>query len=306
MFCTKKRSNTHIKSSKSSNFSDLKKKLKWIFLKKYKQLKTNKHSNIYNMSFNSQLSIYIPRVFPNWRNATKMTTVFENLDIGRIRRIDFVDKETAKGVKFSQAFIHFYEWFDNNHTRNLQKRIEDVDDTAKIVYDDPWFWMVFKNTNPLTEGEMRLHERIAEMEKTHAQEQENNQYWIRTLLSQVGEQDKSIGLMWNHCRAKGMQSDAMLHADELLEEMNLQYEVDACIDDAERTHREFESAMENLGRRSEPIEISDDGSSYADMPDLESDYNRTMPTRQTPQTPAPAPRSCPSTPRNNVGVQVGW
>ena len=58
------------------------------FLKKYKQLKTNKHSNIYNMSFNSQLSIYIPRVFPNWRNATKMTTVFENLDIGRIRRID--------------------------------------------------------------------------------------------------------------------------------------------------------------------------------------------------------------------------
>ena len=74
------------------------------------------------MSFNTQLSIYIPRVFPNWRNTTKMSTVFENLEIGRIRRIDFVDKETPKGVKFSQAFIHFYEWFDNQHTRNLQER----------------------------------------------------------------------------------------------------------------------------------------------------------------------------------------
>ena len=280
--------------------------MKWISLKKYKQLKTNKHSNIYNMSFNSQLSIYIPRVFPNWRNATKMTTVFENLDIGRIRRIDFVDKETAKGVKFSQAFIHFYEWFDNNHTRNLQKRIEDVDDTAKIVYDDPWFWMVFKNSNPLTEGEMRLHERIAEMEKTHAQEKANNQYWFSTLMAQVEQQDENIGRMWNHCKAQGMTQydEFQSRMDELAEEMNLQ-DVDECIRDAARSHENFVDAMENLGR-SDPVEISDDGSSYSDMPELVSDYDRPMPTPQSPQTPAPAPRSCPSTPRNNFGVQVGW
>jgi hypothetical protein len=64
--------------------------------------------------------------------------------------------------------------------------------------------------------------------------------------------------------------------------------------------------MENLGSRSDPVEISDDGSTYSDMPDLESDYDRPMPSPQTPETPAPAPRSCPSTPRNNMGVVSGW
>ena len=260
------------------------------------------------MSFNSKLSIYIPRVFPNWRDAKKMTNVFQALEIGRIRRIDFVDKETPKGEKFSQAFIHFHEWYDNHHTRNLQARIEDVDDTAKVVYDDPWFWMVFKNTNPLTEGEIRLHERIAEMEKAHAEEKANNQYWFNTLMAQVEQQDEHIGRMWNHCKAQGMPSNDeafQSRMDELLEEMNLQH-IDECILGAERTRQDFADAMENLGSRSDPVEISDDGSTYSDMPDLESDYDRPMPSPQTPETPAPAPRSCPSTPRNNMGVVSGW
>lgn len=251
------------------------------------------------MSFNSQLSIYIPRVFPNWRDTTKMMQVFETLQIGRIRRIDFVDKETDQGVKFSQAFIHFHEWYDNNHTRNLQKRIGDVDDMAKIVYDDPWFWMLFKNTNPLTEGELRLHERIAEMEKTHAQEQANTQYWLRTILTQLEQQNKNIGCMWNHCTMQGMAQNAEFkpNLDEFLDEMDLQ-QVDGCIEDAERTRREFQASMERmgLGTQTTPIDISDDDS----MPGLvsesdESEYDMPMPT--------PMPCPCPSTPKNNTGYR---
>jgi hypothetical protein len=260
------------------------------------------------MSFNSQLSIYIPRVFPNWRNSTKMTDVFENLEIGRVRRIDFVDKETPNGVKFSQAFIHFHEWYDNQHTRNLQDRIGDPDEMAKVVYDDPWFWMLFQNTNPLSENELRLHERIAELEKVYEQDQLNNQYWMRTILAQVEQQNGNIGNVWNHCKAQGMptSSDAFeSRMDDLLDEMNLQH-IDERIQDAERTRRDFAEAMENLGTRSDPVEISDDGSTYSDMPDLESEYDRPMPTPQTPQTPAPAPRSCPSTPRNNLGSVAAW
>tara|TARA_R110002072_G_scaffold97628_3_gene214676 strand:- start:113 stop:907 length:795 start_codon:yes stop_codon:yes gene_type:complete len=264
------------------------------------------------MSFNSQLSIYIPRVFPNWRNAAKMTAVFDNLEIGSIRRIDFVDKETPKGEKFSQAFIHFHEWYDNHHTRNLQERIGDVNETAKIVYDDPWFWMLFKNTNPLTETELRLHERLAEMEKRHEQDQLNNQYWMRTLLAQVDQQDKNIGHMWGHCASQGMPQDGnefQSRMDELLEEAAGQ-RLDEFLQDAERSHQDFVDAMENLGTRSDPVEVSDADSTDSDMPTLESDYayRRSVrtPSPERAVTPAPAPLSYPSTPRNNLGVMPVW
>lgn len=218
------------------------------------------------MSFNNELSIYIPRVFANWRDSEKMSKVFEDLNIGQVRRIDFVDKETPDGNKYSQAFIHFHVWYDNGHTRNLQARIEDPNDTAKIVYDDPWYWMLFKNSNPLSETELRLHERMAEMEKTHAKAQSDNEYWMRTMLNQLNNQNENIGHMWNHCVSQGLQTPKKSNNDYdyMNEEEDQQVldDVDNCIEDALRSRREFEVAMDNINSnvRTSPIEISDSGS----------------------------------------------
>ena len=103
-------------------------------------------------------------------------------------------------------------------------------------------------------------------------------------MAQVEQQDENIGRMWNHCKAQGMTQydEFQSRMDELAEEMNLQ-DVDECIRDAARSHENFVDAMENLGTRSDPVEISDDGSTYSDMPELESDYDRPMPTPRRPR-----------------------
>ena len=36
---------------------------------------------------------------------------------------------------------------------------------AKIVYDDPGYWIILKNKNPMTEIEVKLEKRIIELEK---------------------------------------------------------------------------------------------------------------------------------------------
>lgn len=117
-------------------------------------------------NFNNNLSLYIPRVFPNWRNEAQVANVFENLNIGKVHRIDFIDKIDEKtGQPYCQAFVHFEYWYFSQVTRSLQEKILDPTQQAKIVYDDPWFWLLLKCNKPLTDTEKKMEERVYALEK---------------------------------------------------------------------------------------------------------------------------------------------
>ena len=110
--------------------------------------------------FNKYLSIYIPRVTSEWADEAMIMETFKNNNIGIVTRVDIVKKET-----YYQAFVHFQQWYDSQMTRNLQSRILDPNREARIVHDDPNYFLLLKNKNPMSEIEVRLEKRIMELEE---------------------------------------------------------------------------------------------------------------------------------------------
>ena len=91
----------------------------------------------------ANISLYIPHVFANI-SKNKIVETFEKLRIGSINRIDFVNKK-GKNENFNSVYIHFSQWYDNIASRNFQQRVLDPNMEARVVYHEPWFWIVLEN-----------------------------------------------------------------------------------------------------------------------------------------------------------------
>lgn len=85
-------------------------------------------------------SIVIPHVFANI-GEKRIFAIFRRLKIGYINRIEFLNKTDKNGRKFNTVFVHFTHWFDN-HNSNLLKHNLLNHKSAKILYDQPWFWHI--------------------------------------------------------------------------------------------------------------------------------------------------------------------
>jgi hypothetical protein len=95
-------------------------------------------------SINHNLSLYIPRVFANITKE-RIARVFESLNFGYVSRVDLVVKESPNGQHYNSAYIHFDEWFDTTANRAFQDRVIHPERDARVVYDDPWYWIVLEN-----------------------------------------------------------------------------------------------------------------------------------------------------------------
>jgi hypothetical protein len=163
------------------------------------------------MTFNNKLSLFIPRIVPEWASQDMIVDKFKTLDIGTINRVDFLEKQSANGVKYFQAFLHFETWDDNAATRNIQERIYDSESSARLVYDEPWYWILLKNNNPLTEEEVvvsqanvALQERICELEEQVSQIQTNMIYWNNLVFTQMNCYNYQLAPLWAHAMNSGM------------------------------------------------------------------------------------------------------
>ena len=94
-------------------------------------------------------SMCIPRVYPNISEG-RIRKIFDELNIGVIDRVDIVSKTTEKGERFNRVFIHMDRWFHNSNASVARERLLGGKD-IKIIYDDPWFWMV-SAYKPAAEG----------------------------------------------------------------------------------------------------------------------------------------------------------
>lgn len=87
-------------------------------------------------------SLCIPRVFPNI-SQERVEAVFRKLDIGRVERIDMVERTNDKGETWKRVFVHL-QWNDGETASRARERLLCGND-VKIIYEDPWFWKVSAN-----------------------------------------------------------------------------------------------------------------------------------------------------------------
>lgn len=102
------------------------------------------------------ISLYIPRLAHDSHKDSDIQTLgdfiaykFKTLAIGVVKNVDFKKGFINKdGRMYYKAFVHFEFWYDNATTRSLQHRIfnqpEYNNSCAKLVYEDPHFWMLFE------------------------------------------------------------------------------------------------------------------------------------------------------------------
>ena len=91
-------------------------------------------------------SVCIPRIFNNIPTS-KIVNTFESLNLGEVESVDIIMRTGKNNEPIKMAFVHFHQWYDNSGANNLRKKIEDPNCEAKLVYDDPWYWIVLPNTS---------------------------------------------------------------------------------------------------------------------------------------------------------------
>ena len=96
------------------------------------------------MSAINNISIYIPHVFENI-DKSRISDAFESQGIGKVKNIDFVGKLGKDGHSFNAAYVHFEYWYNSSIARNFQERVLNPAKEARIVYEDPWYWIVLEN-----------------------------------------------------------------------------------------------------------------------------------------------------------------
>jgi hypothetical protein len=89
-------------------------------------------------------SVFIPRVFINI-SKERIAELFDKLDIGIVDHIDLIKKKGREG-EYCAAYIHFKYWLKSTASRNFRAKL-DTEEGAKLVYDDPWYWVILKNTS---------------------------------------------------------------------------------------------------------------------------------------------------------------
>ena len=117
--------------------------------------KTNTNTKMFSTNVNAnvnanktqdmgRLSLYIPHVFNNF-NEAYIAKVFEKLSLGRVSRVDLIAKLGRNGKPYNVAYVHFEEWFDNSSARNFQALVKDPEREARLIHDEPWYWIVLEN-----------------------------------------------------------------------------------------------------------------------------------------------------------------
>lgn len=98
-------------------------------------------------------SICIPYVF-NHIPPSCIRTIFHKLGLGTVEQVDMVPKKDHKTTQdIFQVFVHFSSWNKSSDptTARLHTLLE-AGEKVKVVYNNPWFWMVSKSTSKLPPG----------------------------------------------------------------------------------------------------------------------------------------------------------
>jgi hypothetical protein len=100
--------------------------------------------NVSKYNIDQKLSMYIPYVSAD---AEFIKDTIEDFGFGKVKRVDCVAR--GNDITTSMAFVHMEHWEENALVENFQDRIKSSDKEARIVYDDPSYWIILSNKNPI-------------------------------------------------------------------------------------------------------------------------------------------------------------
>lgn len=112
--------------------------------------------NIPKYDVDQELSMYIPYVSAD---AEFIKNTIEEFGFGKVKRVDCVARGNDDIT--CMAFIHMENWEENILVKNFQNRIKTSDMEARIVYDDPKYWIILPNKNPMN---IDVNEKIDNMQ----------------------------------------------------------------------------------------------------------------------------------------------
>ena len=132
---------------------------------------TNMISPTFSWNIDRNLSVYIPYVDNSCANEEYFKHVFKSLNIGIVSCVYFRTKQSVySNTSYGKtATIYMKDWFDNISVEHLQEKIlEDNGPEARIVHDDPHYWVLQENKKPVPENYIeRLTHLQNEMVKTN-------------------------------------------------------------------------------------------------------------------------------------------
>lgn len=172
------------------------------FLKKNKKYTNPKQSSQFKtMSVrmyegaNANISVFIPHMFKNF-TGEYIAEVFEKLKIGAVDHVDFVSKVDRSGRSYNAAYVHFKHWFDGAIAANFQERVLNPKKEARIVHDDPWYWIVLENTAKKQAPKSTAEEPTAK-EPTAEEPTAKEPKWVLLSLEQEKALEAEIEAAWN-------------------------------------------------------------------------------------------------------------
>jgi hypothetical protein len=92
------------------------------------------------------ISLFIPHIFANYRKED-VIKIFEDKQIGKVNHVDYI-KKFNNGTDYYAAYIHFDYWYENAGAVKLHKDVLDTQKEARIMYEEPWYWIVLENKTP--------------------------------------------------------------------------------------------------------------------------------------------------------------
>jgi len=118
-------------------------------------------------------SILIPHVWGNISSDYIASIITKQL-FGTVGRIDMIPRDNSNGKESNMVFIHMNEWYQNTAAQNLRNRIMRGHE-GRIVYDDPWHWIVVKARNPRVDGVLNQIDRKISNKKPRMMDQRVHQ-----------------------------------------------------------------------------------------------------------------------------------
>ena len=96
---------------------------------------TNENNQLFKID--QSLSIMIPFV---GRDKDLIGNIFQQLNIGIVESIEYIENKT-NGI----ALVYMEKWNDSVVVEHLQEKIIDTEREARLVYNDPDYWILLPN-----------------------------------------------------------------------------------------------------------------------------------------------------------------
>ncbi len=97
----------------------------------------------YTFDINQSLSVYINSVDNEYANEEYIKILFHTLSIGLVKNVYF-EKFTNKSGW--HCIIYMHRWYVSEMVENLQKKIINPELDARLVYNDPNYWLLHVNS----------------------------------------------------------------------------------------------------------------------------------------------------------------